>query len=785
MQVRAVLMAATVLLLAAPQSTASPLPTGPTPLDGSSFQGGDGNQLDAGGYIDWQGLQAAGRVVHVPDPIDPDIAFAGGTEELRPGAWSFDEEGDGVSPPKANILDGWAAVDQPAAETFLYLAFHREAATGDTFAAVELNRDTRLWDNGRAKIPCRTTGDVLVVLQASGDGIELHLERWRTTLADPATGCARIGTLTEQTAIPNGTAQGQVNPGPIVNFLPRTSAGGSFAAPGLFAEAAIDLSRLLSETFRDQCLAFGSVWLHSRSSHSSTSQMQDFIPPKALTVRSCAAAGSKFFDSNADGIRQGGEPGLPGFFVWADYDNDGVRDANEPFTETDAHGDYILDDIRPTPGNTYRLRESFLRPASRLAVATGWHCSFPNAGTPGGFGDGVGGLFPCGWGPIDATTTPFAQDKDFGNWVPAQLTVRKQLFPADDPGRFDLIVNGTTVIPAAGDGATITVPVEPGTYNLSEVAAGATNPDEYTSEVICQRTSRARGQRRDGAAYDGLVLRAGDHATCTFYNVLNLRPVPAIAVVKSGPGVAMAGDTLHYTFTVTNPGTVSFPAADVAVTDPKCDDDPELVDKGDDESPGALDPGDVWTYRCANRTAEPDEDCVNTVIANTVTASAGDASDDWSISTTLNCPDRPPDPPLPPEPTPTPPTPLPIPQPLPTPPAPEPPIRPSVPEPPNAGAAGVAGIAAQTPCVSRASQIHLDGSRIRDFTVFVDGRRIRKATVRLLQRRSTVLARVLSPGRHVLTVRVTFQRGSATAPVTLRRTIVVCALPSTRPRVTG
>ena len=30
------------------------------------------------------------------------------------------------------------------------------------FLTFERNRDARLWDNGRARIPCRTTGDLLV-----------------------------------------------------------------------------------------------------------------------------------------------------------------------------------------------------------------------------------------------------------------------------------------------------------------------------------------------------------------------------------------------------------------------------------------------------------------------------------------------------------------------------------------------------------------------------------------------------------------------------------------------
>ena len=63
------------------------------------------------------------------------------------------------------------------------------------------------------------------------------------------------------------------------------------------------------------------------------SQLQDYIAPVPLIARSCSASGTKFHDLDADGVRDAGEPGLPGFRIWADYDHDGVRDAGEPVGE--------------------------------------------------------------------------------------------------------------------------------------------------------------------------------------------------------------------------------------------------------------------------------------------------------------------------------------------------------------------------------------------------------------------------------------------------------------------
>jgi hypothetical protein len=67
--------------LGAQIAAAAPLPPSLDPLPGSSFQGGDGNQGDALPRIDWQALQAAGRVTHNPDANGQDTAFGGGSKE--------------------------------------------------------------------------------------------------------------------------------------------------------------------------------------------------------------------------------------------------------------------------------------------------------------------------------------------------------------------------------------------------------------------------------------------------------------------------------------------------------------------------------------------------------------------------------------------------------------------------------------------------------------------------------------------------------------------------------
>lgn len=762
------------LLAASPASAVALSPT-PDPLPGSTFQGADGDQDDSPPYLDWQALQAGGRVRHSPDLNAADDAFQGGSKEDKPGQWELTTEKGGVDPAKDNILDAWSSVSQPGSRTFLYLAFTREKAEGTTFVTFELNRDDRLWDNGRARIPCRSTGDVLVSYEPQGNRVEVVLQRWVTTATDPATGCATSGKLDPFTSLtPNVDAQGALNASSITSRLPGYYENS--VPPGRFGETALDLERVLAEAFGEQCLAFSSVWMHSRSSTSESSNMRDYVRPQGLDIRTCAASGTKFFDRNANGVRDSDDPGIARFLIWADYDDDGIHDTGEPFSVSDNRGRYVIYDIRP-PDGTYTLREKLVARRSRAApVGTDWVCSYPNEVTPGGTGSAPNGRFGCGWGPIDVDDTPYARRRNFGNWYPAELTVKKQLEPPSDPGRFNLLVNGEVVLPAAGDGERVTLSVPPGVYDVSEIAVAGTDPAAYRSSVDCRRSTYRRAGRRSGIEFEDLALFAGQRAVCTFRNVR--LGSPAIAIRKVGPAGAAAGEILRYSLHVENIGDVPFSESNVNVTDQACDEPPELVAKedgsGDDKTPGALDPGDIWTYRCSKQTSDPGDECDPTRVDNTgsVIGTVGDTSfeDDDSISTIIFCPD-----------VPRPPPPVPV---DPDSPAPGP-VEPAGPQPPDAGSAGTVRVRFQravSGCIRRLPRVRFEGTRIRRIRVYVNGRLQRRVTVRLLQRRLRPFT-TLAPGRYRITVRVEFQRGAGTNPITLTGILRVCA--AAQPRYTG
>ena len=180
-------------LLFAPPALGATLPPspGPLPRPAPRSRAADGNQDDVAPLVDWQGLQAAGRVRHTADANDEDTAFVGGSKEDEPGEWDFTVEPGGVNPGKANIRDAWSAVDQDGADTFVYLGFARDSAVS-TFgtAARRSSRSSSTTTpacgtTGQATIPCRRTGDILVSYEPHGNGVDVVLQRWITTADRP------------------------------------------------------------------------------------------------------------------------------------------------------------------------------------------------------------------------------------------------------------------------------------------------------------------------------------------------------------------------------------------------------------------------------------------------------------------------------------------------------------------------------------------------------------------------------------------------------------------------
>jgi hypothetical protein len=599
---------------AAPAAAQTLAPTS-SPLEGSNFQGGDGNQVPAGTFDDWASLRPD-QLVHKRDDNTRDVGFQSGAEYL-PDEWALVTNDGPVSPPATNILDAWSSLEEVGGSTFLYLAFTRAASGGTTFLTFELNRDDRLWRNAAGSlIPCRLDGDLLITFEAKGGdpNIAVRVQRWVTAAdgTDPVSGCARSGTLTPAAGLPAGAIQGAANNAAITNHLPGSHAAGASIGARLFGEMAVNAGAVFGQLLGSRCGAFTSVWMHSRSSDSPQAALQDFVAPEPIDLRRCSAAGTKWLDRNADGARQGSDHGLQGWRIYADLNGNGRYDQGEPFAISDEHGDYVIDDIHTT--GSYTLREE-----PHDAPLTGpWTCSYP---------------VPCSW-TVDPEAEPFALDRDFGNWNPARVTLVKNLDPPGDPGRFDLSV-GDLTLEGAGHEDEETFELEPGTYAVREAAAEGTDGGDYISTVVCTEHSPRREL--------SIEVRAGDRVRCTFVNARI--GTPSITIVKEAPREStLTGEPLVYRLRVINGGSVPFAADTVRVVDSQCG-DITLVEQLDgdgapDGTPASLDPGDEWKYRCQVETALPDDpdDCEPQTVENTAQVLVPDAGDRDSEIARLHCP---------------------------------------------------------------------------------------------------------------------------------------------------
>jgi hypothetical protein len=288
-----VALVAGAVLIAAWTASAAILQTTDQPLPGSQFQGADGNQDDVAGLIDWQGLQASGRVQHTSDPNAQDDVFTGGDKELVPNDWGLTTQNDGATPGSANIFDAYRSTERaPDGDAFLYLGFTREAANGTVFGTFELNQDARLWTNSTGtKIPCRTTGDILITFDPHGNDAEVLVERWVTDHVSSTPPCAKDGHLDSAT-FSSSEVQASFNndTAAIRNFLPGHYPTGAGAIDQRkFGEAGINLTQVL-DGIGHPCGVFASTWMHSRASSASDSaQLKDFVAPEPFRVLACKA----------------------------------------------------------------------------------------------------------------------------------------------------------------------------------------------------------------------------------------------------------------------------------------------------------------------------------------------------------------------------------------------------------------------------------------------------------------------------------------------------------------
>jgi len=78
--------------------------------------------------------------------------------------------------------------------------------------------------------------------------------------------------------------------------------------------------------------------------------------PQEITLPHVTITGKKYEDQNTNGVRDTGEPGLEGWTIFADLNENGTLDPTEPFAVTDSLGKYSLD-VNLNAQSSFRLME--------------------------------------------------------------------------------------------------------------------------------------------------------------------------------------------------------------------------------------------------------------------------------------------------------------------------------------------------------------------------------------------------------------------------------------------
>jgi uncharacterized repeat protein (TIGR01451 family) len=239
---------------------------------------------------------------------------------------------------------------------------------------------------------------------------------------------------------------------------------------------------------------------------------------------------------------------------------------------------------------------------------------------------------------------------------------------------------------------------------------------------------------------------------------------PAIAIDKTGPATAQAGQPIDYALVVTNPGDVPFLAANVNVSDALCEAPPLLVTTNGDATPGQLDPGDTWGYMCRVRTLVGQTQVVNVGVVTGKDSFAGrTVTDDDPATTQLT----------------------------------QPPaaisIAPQIAAPAQSGVlaataeSGTARLTGPAKCAKGPFEVRVTGRAIAQVRFALDGRTIK--TIKAINGRTVFKVKINPRGggsqMHRVTARVTFTGASATKARTLRYVYLRCPRQAVLPQFTG
>ena len=166
-------------------------------------------------------------------------------------------------------------------------------------------------------------------------------------------------------------------------------------------------------------------------------------------------SGMKFKDINRNGVKDANEPGLSGWTIYVDYNNNGALDSAEPSAVTGADGSYELTGVVP---GLWRVRE---------VSQAGWTCSFPTSSDA--FGCYHQETFAAGENPTGV---------DFGNWLAPAPTPTSPAPTPTSPAP-------TPTSPAPTPTSTTISPSHlPSPSHMPDTATGPGGPDDGSALLL-------------------------------------------------------------------------------------------------------------------------------------------------------------------------------------------------------------------------------------------------------------------------------------------------------------
>jgi hypothetical protein len=263
------------LILAQPSLASHPEAS----LPGSNFEidvNANLRQDDPAPSIDWASIGPPEEIRGVDRPTgQTDDSYQGGTKEdtVCPG------EVTGSIPNNKSDLLTFHGYSEPGDPGFFNFAWSRVSdPSGTTLMDFEFNQSATPCSDGPNVQ--RTVGDLLVeyAIDQGGAQAEISGRVWNGSAWGPTVD------LDDSIACGGGPcAVGTINSAPI---LAADYDGLGLKQARTFGEAQLDLRFLQNE---NQCIAFGSMMVKSRSSDAFNSQLKDFIRPLEVNLTNCGS----------------------------------------------------------------------------------------------------------------------------------------------------------------------------------------------------------------------------------------------------------------------------------------------------------------------------------------------------------------------------------------------------------------------------------------------------------------------------------------------------------------